>query len=107
MLVFCVSPESLIHSFVDKESGNLWKENYQQIIPPLAAFTFMLFIYLFSNFFQDMKVYISENEFFSDFSDGDRIFWEYDNIEYGDWTSGPNGDGSLTFTDVIPATQVC
>ncbi|XP_071832660.1 putative lipid scramblase CLPTM1 isoform X2 [Apostichopus japonicus] len=53
----------------------------------------------------DMKVFISEEEFFSDFTNPDKLFWEYDNLEYGDWTSGPNGDGSVTYTDVIPATE--
>lgn len=60
-----------------------------------------------SLFSQDMKVFISEEEFFSDFTNPDKLFWEYDNLEYGDWTSGPNGDGSVTYTDIIPATEVC
>lgn len=53
-----------------------------------------------------MRVYISEEEFFNDFSNPDYLFWENENVEYGDWTSGPNGDGSLTYTDVIKATDV-
>lgn len=53
----------------------------------------------------DMRVYISEEEFFNDFSNQDYLFWENENVEYGDWTSGPNGDGSVTYTDVIKATD--
>ncbi|XP_052697310.1 putative lipid scramblase CLPTM1 [Crassostrea angulata] len=42
----------------------------------------------------DMYIYLSEQEDFTDFNNEDALFWSLKGLEYGDWTSGPNGDGS-------------
>lgn len=41
-----------------------------------------------------MYIYLSEQEDFTDFNNEDALFWSLKGLEYGDWTSGPNGDGS-------------
>ncbi|XP_044254210.1 cleft lip and palate transmembrane protein 1 homolog [Tribolium madens] len=53
-----------------------------------------------------LHVYITENEELSDFNPS-NLFWYKDNLVYGDWTSGPNKDGTyfieknITITDHI------
>ena len=42
--------------------------------------------------FQDMYVYVSEQEKFNDFANGDALIWLEEELVYGDWTSGVNGD---------------
>lgn len=49
-------------------------------------------------------VYLSEKEHFTDFSE-DSLVWMKDNIIYGDWTSGDNGDGTYTFETEYPITE--
>lgn len=34
------------------------------------------------------------------------LIWHLDNIEIGDWTAGPNNDGSYTFYHQVQATKV-
>lgn len=41
-----------------------------------------------------MYIYLSEQDDFTDFNNEDALFWSLKGLEYGDWTSGPNGDGS-------------
>lgn len=40
-----------------------------------------------------MYVYVSEQEEFTDFNNEEALFWVEEGLVYGDWTSGPNGDG--------------
>ncbi|XP_063426507.1 putative lipid scramblase CLPTM1 [Mytilus trossulus] len=82
----------------------------------------MLFIYMISSFFRrgstpttgtegqpekqysqnlfpknlqmDLYMYLSEQEAFSDFDNENALVWKKTGLMYGDWTSGPNGDGS-------------
>ncbi|KAJ6663583.1 hypothetical protein lerEdw1_009662 [Lerista edwardsae] len=42
---------------------------------------------------QDLHVYISEHEHFTDFNATSALFWEQRDLVYGDWTSGENFDG--------------
>lgn len=57
----------------------------------------------------DMYVYISEKGCdktmddgpFDDFNNTDALFWQLTDVPYGDWTGGPHGDGSFTFTGQI------
>lgn len=51
-----------------------------------------------------LHVYISEKEHFTDFSENSLV-WMKDNLIYGDWTSGENGDGTYTFETEYPITE--
>lgn len=42
---------------------------------------------------QDLHVYISEHEHFTDFNATSALFWEQRDLVYGDWTGGENFDG--------------
>ena len=53
-----------------------------------------------------MYVYLSESEVFSDFDNKDALFWLEDDLSYGDWTSGFNGDGSYEKFGKIPLSEV-
>lgn len=55
--------------------------------------------------FQDMYVYITESKDMKDFSE-DKLFWAKKGLTYGDWESGPQGDGTFVFSGSIPATPV-
>ncbi|XP_036284606.1 cleft lip and palate transmembrane protein 1 homolog [Pipistrellus kuhlii] len=41
----------------------------------------------------NLHVYISEHEHFTDFNVTSALFWEQQDLVYGDWTSGENSDG--------------
>uniref|UniRef100_A0AC11EMZ8 CLPTM1 regulator of GABA type A receptor forward trafficking n=1 Tax=Ovis aries TaxID=9940 RepID=A0AC11EMZ8_SHEEP len=41
----------------------------------------------------NLHVYISEHEHFTDFNATSALFWEQQDLVYGDWTSGENSDG--------------
>lgn len=41
--------------------------------------------------FQDLHVYISQNEIFTDFNDTEALFWFQQDLVYGDWTTGDQG----------------
>jgi len=53
-----------------------------------------------------MYVYISEdsNEI-RNFSN-EKLIWKQEGIIYGDWYSGPNNDGTYTFSTKLPLSQV-
>lgn len=42
---------------------------------------------------QDLHVYVSQNEIFSDFNNSDALFWSQRDLVYGDWTTGEASDG--------------
>lgn len=46
------------------------------------------------NFEMDLYMYISEEETFSDFDNEEALVWKKTGLVYGDWTSGPKGDGT-------------
>lgn len=48
---------------------------------------------IFSPFPQDLYVYVSQEEVFSDFNNTESLFWFHRDLVYGDWTTGENGDG--------------
>ena len=56
---------------------------------------------------QDMWVYISEDEFFTDFNDSKSLFWEMNHLIYGDWVMGENDDGTFQHSGTVEATEVC
>nr|CAD7261209.1 unnamed protein product [Timema shepardi] len=54
---------------------------------------------------QDLYVYISERKDFSEFNNPDALVWRQDGLTYGDWTSGPAGDGSRTMSTNINTSE--
>uniref|UniRef100_A0A3Q2CFI3 CLPTM1 regulator of GABA type A receptor forward trafficking n=1 Tax=Cyprinodon variegatus TaxID=28743 RepID=A0A3Q2CFI3_CYPVA len=42
---------------------------------------------------QDLYVYVSQEEVFTDFNNTDALFWFNRDLVYGDWTTGESGDG--------------
>uniref|UniRef100_A0A1I8A149 Cleft lip and palate transmembrane protein 1 homolog n=1 Tax=Steinernema glaseri TaxID=37863 RepID=A0A1I8A149_9BILA len=55
----------------------------------------------------DFHMYISEsNARFEDFDRSESLLWKETNLVYGDWTSGPNGDGSMVKTITFPTPEV-
>lgn len=54
----------------------------------------------------DLYVYVSEELEFGGFNQTGALVWLQKDLVYGDWTSGPEGDGSFTFTTTIPTSQV-
>lgn len=61
---------------------------------------------LFHYYLQDLYAYLSEHEILVNFTDKNALIWEKRGLVYGDWTSGPNGDGSFTIETVVPASEV-
>ena len=53
-----------------------------------------------------MYVYISEDEVFSDFDNGNALFWLEEELVYGDWESGMMNDGSYFKEGQIPISEV-
>lgn len=43
---------------------------------------------------------------FNAFNDEAALFWKETDLVYGDWTSGPNGDGSRLKSSTFPVPQV-
>ncbi|PVD26713.1 hypothetical protein C0Q70_14391 [Pomacea canaliculata] len=55
----------------------------------------------------DMYVYVSEQEEFTDFNNEEALFWVEEGLVYGDWTSGPNSDGTFQRDgQIIPSENV-
>uniref|UniRef100_A0A914VCG2 Cleft lip and palate associated transmembrane protein n=1 Tax=Plectus sambesii TaxID=2011161 RepID=A0A914VCG2_9BILA len=51
----------------------------------------------------DLYVYLSPlEERFSNFADNSALFWKEEGLVYGDWTSGPNKDGTYTQAKTFP-----
>ena len=53
-----------------------------------------------------MFVYISEAETFTAFSDDSVLLWRLEDLVYGDWTGGQNGDGSYIKNALLQLSQV-
>ena len=51
-------------------------------------------------------MYVSEDEEFNDFKNENALFWVEKGLVYGDWESGPNGDGSYIMSGHIEASEV-
>ena len=50
-------------------------------------------------------MYVSEQEVFGDFNNSDSLIWVKEGLEYGDWYSGENGDGTYSFSASFPASE--
>lgn len=60
------------------------------------------------NIFQEgtvlnLYVYLSENETVNDYHPS-NLFWYKEGLKYGDWTSGPNRDGTYVIEKSVPVT---
>ncbi|XP_014273160.1 putative lipid scramblase CLPTM1 [Halyomorpha halys] len=53
----------------------------------------------------DLYVFLSEHEIFTNFNDSNALIWEKHDLVYGDWLSGPDGDGTYTFETTIKASE--
>lgn len=51
-------------------------------------------------------MYISEHEHFTDFNATSALFWEQQDLVYGDWTSGENSDGCYEHFAELDIPQV-
>ncbi|KAJ1519561.1 hypothetical protein ONE63_004839 [Megalurothrips usitatus] len=49
----------------------------------------------------DLYVFISESKKFADFENHEALIWRKNNLIYGDWYSGPNGDGTFILKSQI------
>uniref|UniRef100_A0A8B9ZWN0 CLPTM1 regulator of GABA type A receptor forward trafficking n=1 Tax=Anas zonorhyncha TaxID=75864 RepID=A0A8B9ZWN0_9AVES len=54
---------------------------------------------------QDLYVYISEHEHFTDFNVSSALFWQKRDLVYGDWTSGDNADGCYEHYGEVDISQ--
>lgn len=55
---------------------------------------------------QDLYVYLSESEHFTDFQNPKSLVWSKEDLTYGDWYSGPEKDGSYMTSFTFPTSQV-
>lgn len=53
----------------------------------------------------DMYVFLSEDEMFTNFDDPDALIWTKKGLVYGDWTGGPDGDGTHNFYMKIQTSE--
>ena len=51
-------------------------------------------------------MYISETKTFRDFKNPAALFWKQEDLVYGDWTAGVNGDGNFVKKGHIPVSEV-
>lgn len=52
-----------------------------------------------------MYVYLSEEEILTSFEDSKKI-WQKVGLIYGDWTGGPNGDGTYELETEFETSEV-
>uniref|UniRef100_A0A915PQW2 Cleft lip and palate associated transmembrane protein n=1 Tax=Setaria digitata TaxID=48799 RepID=A0A915PQW2_9BILA len=54
----------------------------------------------------DLYIYLSDSQDkFDEFDDENALFWKETGLTYGDWTSGPDGDGSRTKSARFPTPK--
>ncbi|XP_055376340.1 putative lipid scramblase CLPTM1 [Condylostylus longicornis] len=53
----------------------------------------------------DFYVYVSENSNYVDFKNPNSLIWEKDDLVYGDWYGGLNGDGTYSHSTKILASK--
>jgi hypothetical protein len=64
----------------------------------------LLLVIFFSK--QDLYVYLSEKETFTEFMNPEALIWSEKGMIYGDWTSGPQGDGTRMHSVEIKTSEV-
>nr|XP_018898247.1 PREDICTED: cleft lip and palate transmembrane protein 1 homolog [Bemisia tabaci] len=70
-------------------------DNQSSTAPALAKTT--AFNIFENGAFLDLYVYLSEDPNFRNYSDSSSLIWKQEDLQYGDWTAGPAGDGSFSF----------
>ena len=63
-----------------------------------------------SNLFQngtlmDLYVYVSEQKDFGDFNNSEALVWKKEELWFGDWYSGEDGDGVHSFSKTLKASE--
>lgn len=53
----------------------------------------------------DLYVFISESKTFTDFDKHEALIWRKNNLIYGDWYGGPNGDGTYVLKSQIETSE--
>lgn len=53
----------------------------------------------------DLHVYISEDPLYVDFGDPNSLVWLQEDLMYGDWYGGKNGDGIFTINTQVKASE--
>ena len=53
----------------------------------------------------DLYIFISEDPELINFNDTQSLIWMKDGLVYGDWYSGPDGDGTYTYSTQIEASE--
>ncbi|XP_034254010.1 cleft lip and palate transmembrane protein 1 homolog [Thrips palmi] len=53
----------------------------------------------------DLYVFISESKTFKDFDKHEALIWRKNNLIYGDWYGGPNGDGTYVLKSQIQTSE--
>ena len=54
----------------------------------------------------DLYVYLSEDPELILFNDSNSLIWVQKGLVYGDWTSGPNEDGTYSFSTQFDTSEV-
>ena len=78
-----------ISSFFRKSGQNVTTPNGAPAAAPNTAFNYFVNGTIF-----DLHIYMSESEYFREFNDPKARVWAEYGLIYGDWYSGPYGDGS-------------
>ena len=53
----------------------------------------------------DLYVFLSEDPEFVNFNDSGALIWTKKGLVYGDWESGPNGDGTYSYSTQIETSE--
>ena len=54
----------------------------------------------------DLYVFLSEDPEVVNFNDSSSLVWMKDGLVYGDWYSGPNGDGTYSYSTQFETSEV-
>ena len=55
---------------------------------------------------QELWVYLAEEQYFTDFNNSEKLVWHERGLKFGNWTDGPQMDGSRLFSTNIQASEV-
>ena len=55
---------------------------------------------------QELWVYLAEEQHFTDFNNSEKLVWHERGLKFGNWTDGPQMDGSRLFSTNIQASEV-
>lgn len=51
-------------------------------------------------------MYLAEEQHFTDFNNSEKLIWHEKEIKFGNWTDGPQMDGSRLYSTTIQASEV-